>query len=210
LAKQGFRFEQVEADDRKRQYRRVTGSAVAREGERLYLHMREGFTRRERTANELAEAKRKKEYSAKHEYLPNGSLTLEFHGQEYVVSETFRDRKKEKLEDQLGKIVATFVDAVPRQKQLRAARELAERERQEEEHRRWLEQQRIRDEKDRLEKLLAEAERARQFQTLRDYLDRLERMTLRDGELSEGGRNWLSESRALIDAYDPAIQRLGR
>jgi hypothetical protein len=210
LVKQGFRFEQATSNDHNPQHRRLAGSLILKDSEYLSFRMREGYTRRERSTKELLEAERRKQYVTKHEYSPNGRLVLELRGQEYRVGETFRDGTKEKLEVQLGRIVATIVDAVPRQKHLRAARERTELAHRAAEHQRWLEQERVRSEMERIETLLAESERARQFRILRCYLSRLERTVLRDGVLSEGQAKWLSESRALLDAYDPTAERLGR
>lgn len=210
LAKQGFRFEFAEPEDRNFAHQRLSGLLATNEGERLSLHLREGYTRRERTAKELAAAEKAHQYLPKYEHQPNGSLTLEVQGQEYGIKETFRDGKKENLELQLGRIVAAFVDAVPRQKRLRAEREQALQAQREAEHRRWVERERIREEEAHVEKLLSEAERARRFQVLRGYLNRLERTTLRDGAISDQGRKWLERARELVDAYDPAMERLGR
>ena len=74
--------------------------------------MQEGYNRRERTAKELLDAERDHRYLAKFENLPNGCFTFELAGQEYGINETFRDSRKAKLESELGRIVAAFVDAV--------------------------------------------------------------------------------------------------
>jgi hypothetical protein len=178
-------------------------------GEQLHYFLREGYSRRERSAKELAAAEKARQYLAKYDNTPNGTFTLELSGTEYGTNETFRDTKNTKLEADLGRIIAAMVDAVPRQEELRAKREAEERARHQAEHRRWLEQERIRKEKEQIEKLLEEAERARRFSTLREYLERLERVALHDGELSESGREWLAEARRQIDAYDPFVARIG-
>ena len=97
-----------------------------------------------------------------------------------------------------------------RGKRVRAEREQVLQAQREGEHRRWVERERIREEEAHIEKLLSEAERARRFQVLRGYLNRLERTTLRDGAISDQGRKWLERARELVDAYDPAMERLGR
>ncbi len=208
LAKQGFRFEGVEPESRRNRRPEQTGLRAVKDGERFGFRLREGYTRRERSAQELAAAQNAHRYVTAYEMQPNGSLTFELGGQEDGISEVFRDGRKRKLEAELGRIVAAFVDAVPRQKKLRAAKEKAEKERCEAEHRRSVERERVRKEERLVEKLLAEAQRARKFQVLREYLDRLERATLRASGISDEGRKWLEQARALIDSHDPAQVRL--
>lgn len=210
LATQGFKFLVAEPEQRGHYRRGMTGLIATKDDEQLHYFLREGYNRRERTAKELAEAKKASEYLARYENLPNGSFTLELTGTEYGVNETFRDSKSAKLETQLGRVIAFLVDAVPRLKELRAAREAEERASQERERRRWEEQERIRREKEQVEALLKEAARAREFELLREYLDRIERLALRNGGVREDGSKWLAEARRLVELYDPTQARLGQ
>jgi hypothetical protein len=215
LGKHGFRFEHKTGEKRGYERQTTAGLVAEKSSEQFHFHLREGYSRREYSAKELLEAKRENRYIGKYDYSPNGKLAFEFGGTEWGIAETFQDTKKVTLEAELGRIVATFVDAVSRQAALRQAREEAARLQREAEHLRWLERERVRKEEEQVERLLAEAERARKFQMLREYLDLLERQTLRNGEISEQGRAWLVEARRLAGArlagaYDPAMKRLGQ
>lgn len=208
LEKQGFRFLRAEELPRRAASNKYPGLCVVKDDERLYFRCREGYSRRERTAAELAAAERAREYVTKCEYLPNGRLAIELEGDEYGLGAIFRDAGNVRLENELGRIVAAFVEAVPRQRDRRAAREAEERERRLAEHRAWEERERVRKEKEALEALMLEAERSRRFQVLRDYLDQLERTVRLDGEVSPEGQAWLSEMRTLVDRYDSSSRRL--
>jgi hypothetical protein len=208
LTKEGFRFDDFipgpNADYRER---RVSGLVATKNGERIAFSMREGYSKRERTAKELLEAERDHRYLTKYEGVPNGRLTLELKGQE-CTDATFRDAKSENLEHQVGAIVATFVEAVPQQKEARAAREAEEIRRREAEYRAYQERERVRQEKEMLEKLLAEAQQAQQFRELRAYLEDLTEQAQRQGGLTAEGQGWVERIRELIERYDPAVGRL--
>jgi len=62
---------------------------------------------------------------------------------------------------------------VPQQKETRAVRDAEEIRRRDEEYRAWQERERGRQERELIEKLLAEAQQAQQFRDLRAYLDDL-------------------------------------
>ena len=211
LARNGFTFAYKEEDRRHDHSRaRLSGLVATKAGEELHFWLRQGYSRRVRTAKELAQAAREKRYVTKHEYLPNGTFTLEFSGTEYGIGHTYKDGKSEKLEQQLAQITAEIVEAVSDQKERRAKRETAEKARREAEHRHWAEQERMRQEREKLEKLLDEAQRASKFNVLRDYLDHIERAALRSGGVTESGKSWLAEARRLLKLYDPVEARLGR
>jgi len=210
LVKQRFRLEVVECIDPIYTNRKSMRLMAIKEDERFSFKLREGYTRRERSAKERAAAEKSKTYLSRQETQPNGNLTFELGGQERGINETFRDDRKSKLEDELGRIVAAFVDAVPRQKELRIERIQREREQRDAERRCYEERERIRQEEALVEKLLEEAERAQKFLVLREYLDRLERTALREHAISEEGRAWLDRARMLITKYDPAQARLNR
>ena len=208
LERQGFRFLDVDAVPQRAGKTGNLGSYVVKDNERLHFWCREGYSRRTRTAAELAEAERAHMYVGKCEYLPNGRLVIEMEGEEYGLGAIFRESAGVRLENDLGRVVAAFVDAVPRQRALREAREANERERRLAERRAWEERERVRKEKEALEALLLEAERSRRFQVLGEYLDQLERTVREEDEVSPEGQAWLAEMRALIDRYDPARRRL--
>jgi hypothetical protein len=210
LSKHGFRIESAEARDGRFTRKPLTWRLLARDGERFGFRMREGYTRREHSAKELAVLRKDHVYVSSYPYEPNGSLTLELYGQEYGFKEVFRDTKQGTLESELDRIIKVFVDAVPRQQRLRAARERNAQIRQEAERQRWREFERSRREEVELERLLVEAGRAHQFRQLRRYLDRLEGAALKQGAVSDEFRNWLSHARSLVDVHDPARERLGR
>lgn len=209
LGKQGFRFSHSKPDTRGHYQRGPSGLIAEKNGEQFHYYLREGYSQRVRSATELAAARKAGEYPTSREYLPNGSFSFELSGSEYGIARTFRDTRSTKLEGALGTIVATIVDAVSRQKAARDAREADELARREAEHRRWVEAERIRKEKAEVEKLLEEATRAKRFAELREYLDTVERAALRAGGISESGQEWLTESRRLVELYDPMQLRLG-
>ena len=210
LSKHGFRIESAEAGDGRFTRKPLTWLLATEEGERFGLRMREGYTRRERSAKELDVLRKDHVYVSNYAYEPNGSLTLELYGQEYGFKEVFRDTEQGTLESELDRIIKVFVDAVPRQQRLRAARERAAQIGQEAERQRWREFERSRREEVELERLLVEAGRAHQFRQLRRYLDRLEGAALKQGAVSDELRNWLSHARSLVDVHDPVRKRLGR
>jgi hypothetical protein len=210
LSKHGFRIESAEAGDGRFTRKPLTWLLAMGAGERFGFRMREGYTRRERSAKELAVLRKDHVYVSSYAYEPNGSLTLELYGQEYGFKETFRDTEQATLESELDRIIKVFVDAVPRQQRLRAARERAAQIGQEAKRRRWCELERSRREEVALEGLLVEAGRAHDFRQLRRYLDRLEGAALKQGAVSDEFRNWLSHARALVDAHDPVLKRMDR
>ena len=210
LSKHGFQIESAEARDGRFTRKPLTWLLAARDGERFGFRMREGYTRRERSAKELAVLRKDHVYASSYAYEPNGSLTLELYGQEYGFKEMFRDTEQATLESELDRVIKVFVDAVPRQQRLRAERERAAQIGQEAEHQRWREFERSRSDEVELERLLVEAGRAQQFRQLRRYLDRLEGAALKQGAVSDELRNWLSHARSLVDVHDPVCKRLGR
>jgi hypothetical protein len=210
LSKHGFQIESAEARDGRFTRKPLTWLLAAGKGERIGFRMREGYTRRERSAKELAVFRKDHVYVSSYAYEPNGSLTLELYGQEYGFKEMFRDTEQATLESELDRIIKVFVDAVPRQQRLRAERERAAQIGQEAEHQRWREFERSCSEEVELERLLVEAGRAHQFRQLRRYLDRLEVAASKEGTPSDELRNWLPNARSLVDAHDPACKRLGR
>jgi hypothetical protein len=208
LVKEGFRFDVHKANERAPQCLSIRGLVAVKEGEQLGFSLREGYNRRERTGKELLDARNDHRYVLRVEDVPNGGFTFELVGDEAGINEIFRDDRKGKLESELGRIVATFVDAVPRQKILRAEREAVEQARQEQERQTSLERDRVRREKELLEAVLGEAENARRFGILKSYLEQLDQGVLRGGAISAEGAQWLSRVRALVATYDPADKRL--
>lgn len=182
---------------------------MEKKGEELHYRMWESYSQRRYTAKEQAEAQRASRYIGKVEFIPNGLFALELSGAEYRIQQTFRETNTKTLDHDLANIVTAFVDAVPRQRSLREVRLEEERARQEEAHRRWQEESRIRQEKQEVENLLDEASRARRFAELRSYLKAVEREASAGGGVTDAGRKWLEEARRLIELYDPLQARLG-
>ncbi len=208
LTKEGFRIDVRKVDTRQTNSRQLGGLVASKDGEVFGFLLREGYTRRERTAKELAEAKRDHSYVTKYESLPNGMLTFEFIGEQWGLDRTFPDGKTIKLEAEIRRIVATFVDGVARQKAIREEREQAARESREREHREWLERDRVRKEKEMVTKFLDEANLDDRFAKARLYLTRLTAAAHQGGELTDERRAWLVRMRELLDAFDPMIERL--
>ena len=209
LTKQGFRISIKEPEHRSRHDRGQSRLVAEKKGEELHYRMWESYSQRRYTAKEQADAQRASRYIGKVEYIPNGTFVLELSGSEYRIQQTFRETSTKTLDQDLATIVTAFVDAVPRQIALREERLEEERARQQEAHRRWQEENRIRQEKQLVESLLDEASRARRFAELRGYLDAIEREAVTTGGVSDVGRKWLEEAQRLIDLYDPMQARLG-
>ncbi len=140
------------------------------------------------------------------QYFPSGILTFRM-WHDFRFSQKIWSDGKKKIEDQLAHILAGI--------ELLAKKESEERIRRDEEHKIWLEKQRIEKEiQDRKENELSEfkllfirASRLHQANIIRDYIVSVEGKSMQNGELTEENIKWLEWARQKVDWYDPLINK---
>lgn len=127
----------------------------------------------------------------------NGRLSVSING-----ARTFRDCRSYVLEDRLGDIMLAIYEEAERLKQVRLAREKAERQRQEQERKREEFRKRYNMEVDRTRALVNCATDYETACRIRSYVSAVERAQP-DQDLSE----WVSWARSKADWYDPTIAK---
>lgn len=151
--------------------------------------------------------------------VPTGRLVLRIHDADaywaHGCRQSWRDGKKQRLEDRLNSVVSGLVEVAARRKEHEAklerqARERREqeRQRQEEARRRAEKREQIKAEQARVNVLLQQAENWRKSQVLRNYIE-----TARLQHLSEHGRieegsdfaRWLGWAVQQADRLDPLV-----
>ena len=176
-------------------------------GERIDYKLREKH-KQVRTPKTAEETKRllHGEKSWRQELQPTGLLTFSI--ETYIPALTRRiwsDTTTQKLEDQVGDILANLILAGPLLIEQRRRREEEERRRREEEHRRQQEAERRRLDDNRWRRFTELAQRWRQADEVRRFLDALDRHP----EVAEALSNsqpvsdWLSWARARLAKFDP-------
>lgn len=171
---------------------------IVKEGEEVRLSLYEQMRKRQRELT--PEEKKKPPYllDIPLEYELTGKLTIKinFHWSSY---QKWSDRKNEPLENRLNEIVAAIVT------QLEIM--VSEKRRKEDEERRRQEAFRQREaERQRREKLEADAALWRKSENLRDYLNAYEAKLIREkGKIEPGGEEseWLKWARGYADSFDP-------
>lgn len=200
----------LEAEDFRLQVNSERRSLEAtKQGEGVGFRIWESYSRREVAAAEVEKRRSAGEWARDFEYVGNGRLVLEISGREWGTSKTWRDGKKDKLENHLADIVAAFVELVPLQTRLREDRARKEAERQERERvnaqKRWREAEERRE----FEELIAESAKSDTLLRLARYLDEVEKSAKEEaGELPAASAAWLAKMRARLAASDPFGQRV--
>jgi hypothetical protein len=171
-----------------------------KDAEGIRLSVREGYTRRMLSPAELGAKRAEYSWARENEMVGSGKLILTISGRERGTEEKWSDGKIS-LEARLPHIIATFVELIPKQKELRESRakiaaEEAARERVLAKER-WREDQERRD----FAALLAEAGQREALLRLGPYLDEIERGIIEaNGELPGHCADWLKKMRARLAA----------
>lgn len=137
-----------------------------------------------------------------YDYHPTGKLRISIGG---YPSRSWGDTPKTLLEQRLHQVVAGALDLIEE-----------ERIRTEEQERRRVAWQKAKDRHDRqvelrkqeleqLEKLKASATQWREAEQLRNYIDAVEMSAIKNGELREELKDWISWARIKADCIDPLI-----
>jgi hypothetical protein len=140
------------------------------------------------------------------QYFPSGILTFRM-WHDFRFSQKIWSDGKKKIEDQLAHVLAGI--------ELLAKKEAEERIRRDEEHKIWLEKQRIEKEiQDRKEKELSEfkllfvrASRLHQSTIIRNYIASVECRAMHNSELTNDMIKWIEWARQKVDWYDPLINK---
>lgn len=133
----------------------------------------------------------------KYDTVYNGRLSVSING-----TRIFRDCRSYVLEDRLGDMMLAIYEEAERLKQVRLAREEAERQRQEQERKREEFRKRYNTEVDRTQALVNCAGDYETACRIRSYVSAVERAQP-DQDLSE----WASWARSKADWYDPTIAK---
>lgn len=133
----------------------------------------------------------------KYDAVYNGHLSVSING-----ARTFRDCRSYVLEDRLGDMMLAIYEEAERLKQVRLAREEAERQRQEQERKREEFRRRYNAEVDRTRALVNCAADYETACRIRSYVSAVEKAQP-DQDLSE----WASWARSKADWYDPTIAK---
>ncbi|MBK1851572.1 hypothetical protein FE845_09480 [Marinobacter sp. 1-4A] len=137
-----------------------------------------------------------------YDYHPTGKLRISIGG---YPSRSWRDTPKTLLEQRLHQVVAGALDLIEEER--------IRTEEQERRHQAW---QKAKDKHDhqvelrkqeleQLEKLKASATQWREAEQLRNYIDAVEMSAIKNGELREELKDWISWARIKADCIDPLI-----
>jgi len=139
----GLRGEGVRIERTTREDERVAVLRLAKDGEELVLTpVVEGYKREAVDAEELARLKGEGRWANKWRYWPSGRMSISVQGTERIVNASWSGTP-ERLEAQLGTMVATCLELMAQQRTHRREREVEqERQRQEAEHQYNLRRQR--------------------------------------------------------------------
>jgi len=173
------------------------------DGEAFRFHLREGYRKREFSADEQKARKEKNQYSLDWEWVGSNKFMFSLEGDEWGTRKEWGDRA-DRFETKLPELLAAMVELVPLQKNIREQRVEEERIRAEEERRRWKEEERRQQEKQRLDNLVkAEDELARSQAAVR-FLDRLE-AALRAGgaDIPAPAAEWIARARGIAQRANP-------
>lgn len=174
-----------------------------KDGEAFRFHLREGYTKREFSAEEQKARKEKHEYPHEWEWIGSNKFMFALEGDEWGTRKDWADRAQA-LETKLPEMLATIVELVPLQKSARQQRLEKERMRAEEQRRRWKEEEIRQQEERQLDNLVkAEAEIARSQAALR-FLERLKAELLAGGaEIPAAAAEWIAQARAVAERANP-------
>jgi hypothetical protein len=183
---------------------------VSRDGEDMTFSMREGYGWAQLSPKQksIVEANVRYHYGDKVGH-PNGNILFEVIPINGHSIKTFKDNKKQSLEQQLGVIVQTFMAFPQLQKddRERRAREQAEREKR---HQIWEHNQSIsRNQRQQYEEAIKEAAKYRELQLLDDYLLKVEAEATKLNQIEgEVANFWLKVVRAHAENESPLNKRI--
>ncbi len=119
----------------------TSGVEAVLDGEIVRFHFTEGYTRSRIPAPELARLRKSDSWASEWVHSPSGKYTLYLNGSVYGTAKTWSG-SREKMEAALPEMVETFIELVPRQKQVRLERAERDREARDREIARALQQRR--------------------------------------------------------------------
>jgi hypothetical protein len=171
------------------------------------------FRLRERYGQESKSADRSNSlFATRREYLPTGEFIID-RGRDYIDRAYTRDTADRRVENRVNEILVALVTEAGARRVAQRARE-AKAKRQEEEARLRREQaEREAAERDRVEKMLTDAEAWRRADTPRGFIKAVEDLALAKKVNSGEGTElavWLMWARQQAEALDPVARTLGR
>jgi hypothetical protein len=205
LRGQGVRIERTTRKDE-----RVAVLRLAKDGEELVMApVVEGYKREAVDAQELARVKEEGGWSSKWRYWPSGRMSMSVQGTERIVNANWSGTP-DRLEAQLGTMVATCLELMAQQPTHRKEREIEEeRQRREEERQYKLRRQREARE-EQLKKAFEASEQYEQERRLRRFLAMVERQADQFVEpYPERAKVWLQIVRAQLETQSPWRRTLG-
>jgi hypothetical protein len=180
-------------------------------GEILEIRLEEPTTKVER---ELTQEEKKKLFQNgwiydRYKYIPSGKLVIRI--DEYIdgMRKSWSDGKKHHLEDLLNSLIIGLIRAAEQEKVKRLEREQREREWREQEEARRRRAEEIRQEKEKVERLLREAEAWQRAQQVRTYIEAVKQAAIqKHGFINAGSEldNWLKWATQQADRLDPLAE----
>ena len=206
----GLRGQGVRIERTKREDERVAVVRLAKGAEELVLSpVVEGYKRESVDAQELARLQEDDRWASKWRYWPSGRMSISVQGTERIVHASWSG-PPERLEAQLGAMVATCLELMAQQPSHRKERELEEeRRRQEAERQDTLRRQREARE-EQLKRAFEASQQYEQERQLRRFLAMVEREADQFVEpYPKRAKVWLQVVRTQLDAQSPWRHTLG-
>jgi hypothetical protein len=199
LEKRGFDISLNESN-------RTTSVSVL--GEDLEIRLEEPSNKVER---ELTQEEKKKLFQNdwiydRYRYIPSGKLVFRIN--EYIdgIRKSWSDGKKHRLEDLLNSFIIGLIGAAEQEKVKRLEREQKEREWREQEEARRRKAEEIQKAKEKVERLLREAQAWQKAQQVRTYIEAVKQAAIqKHGYINTGSEldNWLKWATQQADRLDP-------
>ncbi len=205
LRGQGVRIERTTRKDE-----RVAVLRLAKDGEELVMApVVEGYKREAVDAQELARVKEEGGWSSKWRYWPSGRMSVSVQGTERIVNASWSGTP-ERLEVQLGTMVATCLELMAQQPTHRKEREIEEQRRRQEEERQYKLRRQREAREEQLKKAFEASEQYEQERRLRRFLTMVEREADQFVEpYPERAKVWLQVVRAQLEQQSPWRHTLG-
>lgn len=203
LEKNGFEIH----EDIKPQQRPKRKIIAVKDDEGISFHLTEGYKRRLLSPEEYKAALEQSKFSAPHEMVPSGKLTLTTSAIEFWNEHKWTDGSKP-IEQTLPEIVAEFLRLVTRQKQQRIEQKEL-RQRQAEHEKRQYEIRRAKElQRKEFQDTLAEAKLFFELKQVEDYLNLLEsEYKAKNGELKGNALAWFNMVREMVISKNPLLNR---
>ena len=205
LRGQGVRIERTTRKDE-----RVAVLRLAKDGEELVMApVVEGYKCEAVDAQELARLKEEGGWANKWRYWPSGRMSISVQGTERIVNASWSGTP-DRLEAQLGTMIATCVELMAQQPTHRKEREIEEERRRQEEERQYNLRRQREAREEQLKKAFEASEQYEQERRLRRFLAVVERQAGQFVEpYPERAKVWLQVVRAQLEAQSPWRHTLG-